>query len=60
MNSSSWPSILAQSALVETLHGDKNVVKKKLRVFYIGFGVVFAWTLFPQYISEYYPRNALR
>jgi hypothetical protein len=59
MKMSSWPSILAQSALVETLHGDQTVVKKKLRVFYIGFGVVFAWTLFPQYISEYHPRIAL-
>ncbi|KAF2673865.1 OPT superfamily oligopeptide transporter [Microthyrium microscopicum] len=45
-----YPSILPTVSLVEVLHGEKSQVKKKLRVFYIGFTVLFFWEFFPQYI----------
>jgi hypothetical protein len=45
-----WPVNLPMNTLLETLHGDKFQVKKKLRVFYIGFAVLFFWEIFPQWI----------
>lgn len=38
-----YPSNLPIVSLIETLHGEKSEVKKKLRVFYIGFAALFIW-----------------
>lgn len=45
-----WPSILPLSALVETLHRERSEMRKKFNFFWIIFGVVAVWELFPQYI----------
>lgn len=38
-----YPSNLPLNSLIETLHGERSQVKKKLRVFYIGFVALFVW-----------------
>jgi hypothetical protein len=38
-----YPANLPLNSLLETLHGEKSQVKKKLRVFYIGFTALFFW-----------------
>jgi OPT family oligopeptide transporter len=45
-----YPANLPLNSLLETLHGEKSQVKKKLRVFYIGFICLFFWEFFPEYI----------
>jgi hypothetical protein len=40
------------NSLLEVLHGEKSQVTKRLRVFYIGFFVLFFWEFFPEYISK--------
>ncbi|KAN0122786.1 oligopeptide transporter [Hyaloscypha variabilis] len=45
-----WPSILPLSSLIETLHRDKSEMRKKFNLFWIIFGVVAVWELFPQYV----------
>ncbi|KAB5572484.1 OPT oligopeptide transporter protein-domain-containing protein [Coniochaeta sp. 2T2.1] len=45
-----WPSILPLSALVETLHRERSEMKKRFNFFWIIFGIVAVWELFPQYI----------
>jgi OPT family oligopeptide transporter len=45
-----WPSILPLSSLIETLHRDKSEMRKKFNFFWIIFGVVTVWELFPQYV----------
>jgi OPT family oligopeptide transporter len=45
-----WPSILPLSSLIETLHRDKSEMRKKFNFFWIIFGVVCVWELFPQYV----------
>lgn len=45
-----WPGILPLSTLVETLHRDKSEMRKKFNFFWIIFGVVAVWELFPQYV----------
>lgn len=45
-----YPSTLPVASLLEVLHGEKSEVKKRLRVFYIGFTVLFFWEFFPQFI----------
>lgn len=45
-----WPSILPLSSLIETLHRDKAEMRKKFNFFWIIFGVVAVWELFPQYV----------
>jgi OPT family oligopeptide transporter len=45
-----WPSILPLNSLIETLHRDKSEMKKKFNLFWIVFGIVAVWELFPQYI----------
>lgn len=45
-----WPSILPLNSLIETLHRDKDEMRQKFNMFWIVFGVVAAWELFPQYI----------
>jgi OPT family oligopeptide transporter len=45
-----WPGILPLSSLIETLHRDKSEMRKKFNFFWIVFGVVAAWELFPQYV----------
>ncbi|TID15601.1 OPT superfamily oligopeptide transporter [Venturia nashicola] len=45
-----YPSNLPIVSLIETLHGEKSEVKKKLRVFYIGFSALFIWEFFPEYV----------
>jgi OPT oligopeptide transporter protein len=44
-----WPSILPLSSLIETLHRDKSEMRKKFNLFWVIFGVVAVWELFPQY-----------
>ncbi|KAF2401938.1 OPT superfamily oligopeptide transporter [Trichodelitschia bisporula] len=45
-----FPYNLPMNSLLETLHGEKSQVKKKLRVFYIGFLVLFFYEIIPQWI----------
>lgn len=45
-----WPSILPLSSLIETLHRERAEMKKKFNFFWIIFGIVAVWELFPQYI----------
>jgi OPT family oligopeptide transporter len=45
-----WPSILPLSSLIETLHRDKAEMRKKFNFFWLIFGVVAVWELFPQYV----------
>ncbi|TLD29496.1 putative phospholipid-transporting ATPase [Venturia nashicola] len=45
-----YPSNLATASLLESLHADRKSTKKKMRVFYIGFLILFVWQAFPQYI----------
>jgi hypothetical protein len=45
-----WPINLPMNSLLEALHGEKRQVKKKLRVFYIGFLVLFFYEIIPEFI----------
>lgn len=45
-----WPSILPLSSLIETLHRERTEMKKRFNFFWIIFGIVAVWELFPQYI----------
>jgi hypothetical protein len=45
-----YPTNLPTASLLESLHKDRKTVKKKLRIFYYGFIVLFLWQAFPQYI----------
>ncbi|KAF2665474.1 OPT superfamily oligopeptide transporter [Microthyrium microscopicum] len=45
-----FPYNLPLNSLLEALHGEKFAVKKKLRVFYIGFTVLFLYEIIPEYI----------
>ncbi|TID18028.1 OPT superfamily oligopeptide transporter [Venturia nashicola] len=45
-----FPSNLPMNSLLEALHGDKIEVGKKLRVFYIGFLVLFFYEIIPEWI----------
>jgi hypothetical protein len=45
-----FPNNLPMVSLVEALHGEKSQVKKKLRVFYIGFLVLFFYEIIPEFI----------
>lgn len=46
-----YPTNLPTAALLESLHKERKVVKKKLRVFNYGFIALFLWQAFPQYIT---------
>lgn len=48
-----WPSILPLSSLIETLHRDKEEMKKKWNFFWIIFAAVAVWEWFPQYIAPF-------
>lgn len=45
-----WPSVLPLSTLIETLHRERAEMKKKFNFFWIIFGIVAIWELFPQYV----------
>src|SRR6201992_2449503 len=45
-----WPYNLPMNSLLEALHGETSQVKKKLRVFYIGFLVLFFYEIIPEWI----------
>lgn len=45
-----WPTILPLNTLIETLHRDRNEMKKKFKFFWIIFSVVAVWELLPEYI----------
>lgn len=45
-----WPGVLPLNSLIETLHRDKAEMKKKFNLFWVIFGVVAVWEVFPQYI----------
>jgi OPT family oligopeptide transporter len=45
-----YPYNLPITSMLEALHGDKHLVAKKLRVFKIGFFVLFVYEVFPAYI----------
>lgn len=45
-----WPINLPVATLLETLHRDKAVTRKRLRVFYWVFAALFVWEVFPEYI----------
>jgi OPT oligopeptide transporter protein len=47
-----FPINLPIASIMETLHRDSSsVAQKKMRIFYIAFGVLFFWQAFPQYIG---------
>jgi OPT oligopeptide transporter protein len=48
-----YPTNLPTASLLESLHKNQKVVKKKMKIFYIAFGALFLWQAFPQYISKY-------
>ena len=45
-----WPLNLPVATLLETLHRDKHETKRRLKVFYIIFTIMFVWEAFPEYI----------
>jgi hypothetical protein len=45
-----FPNNLPMVSLLEALHDEKSQVKKKLRVFYIGFLVLFFYEIIPEFI----------
>jgi hypothetical protein len=47
-----YPINIPVASLLENLHRGREVTKKKMRVFYICFMVLFTWQVFPQYISK--------
>jgi hypothetical protein len=47
-----YPSNIPVASLLENLHRDRASTKKKMRVFYYCFAVLFVWQAFPQYISK--------
>jgi hypothetical protein len=55
----SYPSNIPAAALLDNLHRDKQVTKKRLRVFYYGFVALFLYQAFPQYIGEFISRQAI-
>jgi hypothetical protein len=47
-----YPTNLPTASLLESLHRDRKTTRKRMKVFYYGFLVLFFWQAFPQYISE--------
>jgi hypothetical protein len=47
-----YPTNLPTASLLESLHKGGKTVAKKMKIFYIAFGVLFVWQAFPQYISK--------
>jgi OPT family oligopeptide transporter len=45
-----YPVNLPMNSLLEALHGDKILAKKQLKVFYIGFVVLFFYEIIPEWI----------
>jgi OPT family oligopeptide transporter len=45
-----WPVNIPITSLLESFHGDRQVAKQRLKFFYIVFGVMIVWELFPQYL----------
>lgn len=45
-----YPANIPTASLLENLHRDREATRKRMRVFYIGFAVLFCWQGFPQYI----------
>jgi OPT oligopeptide transporter protein len=45
-----YPWNLPINSALEALHGDRREVNKKLRVFYIGFTILFLYEILPAYI----------
>ncbi|KAG6900828.1 hypothetical protein C0993_000147 [Termitomyces sp. T159_Od127] len=45
-----YPGILPLVSMLDTFFKDAAGVRKKLRVFWIVFGVIFIWELFPEWI----------
>lgn len=45
-----WPINLPIATLLETLHRDKNETKRRLKVFYIAFAIIFVWEVLPEYM----------
>ena len=50
-----YPTNLPTASLLESLHRDRATTKKRMKVFYYGFAVLFIWQAFPQYISKSTP-----
>ncbi|KIJ29321.1 hypothetical protein M422DRAFT_269273 [Sphaerobolus stellatus SS14] len=45
-----WPSIVTTANVFQALHYDRTLASKRVRMFWIVFGVVAIWEIFPQYI----------
>jgi OPT family oligopeptide transporter len=45
-----WPGVLPLNSLIETLHRNRSEMKKRWNFFWIIFGAVTVWELFPQYV----------
>lgn len=48
-----YPTNLPTASLLENLHREQSKSKKKMKVFYIAFAVLFVWQTFPTYLSGY-------
>lgn len=45
-----WPYNLPINSMLETLHRPRELTRKPLKIFYIVFGCIFVWEVFPEYI----------
>ncbi|KAF8516700.1 OPT superfamily oligopeptide transporter [Hysterangium stoloniferum] len=45
-----WPSIITTANVFQALHYDRTLASKRVKMFWIVFGVVAIWEIFPQYI----------
>jgi OPT family oligopeptide transporter len=45
-----YPMSIPTASLLENLHRDKAITRKRMRVFWIGLIVLFCWHVFPAYI----------
>ncbi|EPS35544.1 hypothetical protein H072_11046 [Dactylellina haptotyla CBS 200.50] len=45
-----WPTILPNASLFQTLHLNKAIAKKRLKVFWLVCGFIILWEMIPEYI----------
>lgn len=49
-SSAFWPATISSANLFQALHYDNMLTSKRVRLFWMVFGVVFVWEIFPQWI----------
>ncbi|KAI0266258.1 OPT superfamily oligopeptide transporter [Gloeopeniophorella convolvens] len=45
-----WPSIVTSANVFQALHYDRSLASKRVKVFWIVFGVVGVWEIIPQFV----------